>query len=245
MSNNKVSDEVLEKIRKCLNLAHGRGATQGEMEAAMGKAKEIAMRYHLEIADISLEDKSGKNKSTITTDKGSVKIRSKHFRPYHRYVCATLMEVFGIRIIIITSYRSYIFIGETFDVAVCCALFGWLEEAFWDCYWQIRKSYGETDYVAGTANGAYLGFYNGLLAANKRAEAALSSAEKQSWALVVVDKNALVEQRMKEEYPMLGKARRSSIRSMDSGAYHTGYAKGKTVNLRQVNGGSSSTSIGS
>jgi len=242
MSNNKVSDEVIEKIRKCLALAHGRGATQGEMEAAMGKAKEIAMRYHLEIADISMEDKSGKNKKgSITTDKNSVNIRSKHVRPYHRYVTATLMEVFGIRVI--QSYRSFIFIGETFDVAVSCALFPWLEEAFWSCYWQIRKSYGETEYVAGTANGAYLGFYNGLLAANKRAEATLTSTEKQSWALVVVDKNALVEQRMKEEFPNLGKARKSTTRSIDHGAYAAGYAKGKTVNLRQVSGGTSTGSI--
>jgi len=241
MSNNKVSDEVIEKIRKCLNLAHGRGATQGEMEAALGKAKEIAMRYHLDIAGISMEDKSGKNKSAITTDKGSVKIRSKHFRPYHRYVCATLMEVFGIRVI--RSWQSFVFIGETFDVAVCVALFPWLEEAFWDCYWQIRKSYGETEYVAGTANGAYMGFYNGILAANKRAEASLSTAEKQSWALVVVDKNALVEQRVKQEYPELGKSRKSSIRAFNDGAYHTGYAKGKQVNLRQVNGGSGATAV--
>lgn len=236
-----VPDEIIERIRKCLALAHGKGATQGEMEAAMGKAKEIAMRYQLEIADIALDTGKDKKTNAITTDKGTVKIRSKHFRPYHKYVCGVLQEIFGIRIIRV--YRSYVFIGESFDVAVCCELFPWLEESFWGCYWQIRKSRGETDYEAATANGAYTGFYRGILEANKRAEQALNQQEKQSWALMVVGKAALVEQRVKEEFPSLSKSRASSMRAFDNDAYHTGYAKGRSVNLRQVGGTSTSSQL--
>jgi len=238
---NKVSDDVIEKIRKCLALAHGKGATQHEMEAAMGKAKEIAMRYHLELASIAMADPKAPKSNSVTVDKGTVKIRSKHFRPYHKYVCSTLSVIFGIRII--TVYRSYVFIGEAFDVAVCVELFPWLEESYWGCYWSIRKSRGETDYEAATANGAYSGFYNGLLAANKRAEQTLSKPEAQSWALIVVNKDALVEQRVAQEFPHLIKARKSSMRVFDYDAYQTGYAKGRSVNLRQVGGAASSSSI--
>jgi hypothetical protein len=56
-----MNDAVVDKIRKCLNLANGKNATQGEMENAMAKAKEIALRHNIELASINLSE--GRNAS--------------------------------------------------------------------------------------------------------------------------------------------------------------------------------------
>jgi predicted DsbA family dithiol-disulfide isomerase len=53
-----VDENVIEKLKKVLNLAN-RGGTQGEAEAAFRRAKEIAMRYNIDLASIEVGASAG------------------------------------------------------------------------------------------------------------------------------------------------------------------------------------------
>lgn len=201
----------------------------------MAAAKAIAMKHQIDLASIPMgEDKQ--KRATMQTDKATVKIRSKHIRPYHKYVCGILSNVFGIRVI--TVWNSFVFIGEATDVAICTMLFPWLENTIWDTYYAVRRARGETCHVCGTANAVFLGFYHGILEVNRKAEEQLSKKDGETWALVLVDKKAIIEKRVEEEFPMLRKGRASKERSYTPGCYQHGYVKGKTINLRQVGSGS-------
>src|SRR6266545_1551430 len=94
----KPTDEIVNKIRKCLALANGLNATQGEMETAMGKAKEIAMRYNIDITNVSMTDPTSQGGMEIEEDR-SLKIRSQYQQPYHKWIFHILEEVFEIRIL--------------------------------------------------------------------------------------------------------------------------------------------------
>ena len=228
--NTKVTDEIVERIRKCLALAHGRNATQGEMEVAMAKAKEIAMRYGIDIAGVGIAGKEDE-KRQMTTDNVAIQPRSKHPQKYHRYINWVLQSVFGIKVI--RSGNRFFYIGETVDVAICRELFPWLEDVFYSTYNKAANDC-QIDRTAADKNGMYQGLHDGILAANKRAEEALTSTEKSTWALVVVNKSALVQKRMETDFPHLTKGRASTIRTFNPVAHGIGYAKGRSINLRQT-----------
>lgn len=228
----KPTDEIVDRIRKCLALANGRNATPGEMEAAMGKAKEIAMRYNIEIASINMNE--GKSAgSSLTIDKGAVKIRSKRPQQYHRWIYSTLMEVFSIRVI--THGSSAYFIGEASDVAISQELFPWLEDVFWSTFYKAAKAGILEQYNSAHRNGCYQGLYIGIIRVNKREEEKLNEKDKQCWGLIVRDKSALIDQRVEEDYPDLEKAKSRGLKT-DWNAYKHGVAKGQQVNLRQTGG---------
>lgn len=85
------SNDVIEKLKKVLNLAT-RGATEGEMEAAWKRAKEIAMRYNIDLASVDVSD--SKSTSKKKAEAGKFSIRSKYEQPYHRWVNFVLEECF-------------------------------------------------------------------------------------------------------------------------------------------------------
>src|SRR5688572_7353970 len=119
-----VSEDIIEKLTKILRLATDKGATAGEVEAAMGKAKEIAIRHNLDLASIDLNTDTGR-KTEIKIDRADIKIRSKNEQKYHRPIYAVMMECFGVRVITL-SFGGVCFVGETVDVLICKQLFPWL-----------------------------------------------------------------------------------------------------------------------
>jgi len=52
-------EEVIEKVRKCLTLAAG--TTPEEAEVAMLHAQKLMAKYHIELAEVSLEEKPSEN----------------------------------------------------------------------------------------------------------------------------------------------------------------------------------------
>lgn len=244
MSSN-VSDAILERIRKCLALANGKNATQGEMEAAMGKAKEMALRYGVELASINIA--AGKDAGAgLTTDRKDTTLRSQREQRYHRFIYNVFQVVFGVRTITSTKWvegqgRQAVcyFVGESNDVAICLELFPWLEDVFYSTYYRAMKE-GKVYSCAAHKNGIYFGLSQGIIAANKREEAKLDTQDSKTWALVRVSKEALVTKRVEEEFPDLRKAKQSRVQ-VNNQAYAIGHAKGKTVNLNQVGSNSNAT----
>ena len=229
----KPTDEIVERIRKCLALANGRNATPGEMEAAMGKAKEIAMRYQIDIASIDM--KAGKSAgASLNIDKTQLRVRSKNQQQYHRWIYGVLREVFGIRVI--TQGPLIYFIGEATDVTISKELFPWLEEVFWSTFMRGVKSGLLEQYRAADRNGCYCGLYQGIIRNNEREEEKLNTTDKACMALIVIDKTALIEKRVEQEFPEMRKSKKRSLQ-MSSRSHAHGYATGIKTTLRQSGAG--------
>jgi len=232
---NTVNDAVIEKLQKILNLAQaGRGATQGEMEAAMARAKEIALKHNIELSSVTPNADNGKNKETITIDKHTLRVRSQTQQKYHRWIFAVLKECFGIRVI--TGGSTIWFVGESVDVLICTQLFPWLEDVFYSTYNKAANA-GIVQRNAAGKNGIYSGLYLGLVAANKREEAKLTKEEMGCMALVLVKKEDLIKAKVEEEFPTLRTPKARSLEISGRGQAH-GYTKGKSIRLNQTGSGS-------
>jgi hypothetical protein len=226
----KANQEVLDKLAKILRLAQDKGAQPGEVEAAMAKAKEIAMRHSIELASVDLHGADEDKAAGIEIERVDVQARSEHPQQYHRFIVMLLSKLFGISVI--RMGNRYAFIGEVMDVAICKALWPWLEHTFRRTYCNAANE-GVIERGSIGKNNVYAGLYRGIVEANRREEAKLSTEDKSKWALVVVNKDALVKQREAQEFPNLRTARARSY-TMNAAGRNYGYAKGKQINLRQV-----------
>lgn len=234
----KPTEEIVEKIRKCLALANGLNATQGEMEVAMAKAKEIAIRHNIDIASIGLDDPNAKGGIDITTDK-TLRTRSEYEQPYHRWIFNVLEEVFGVKVVrmIRRDYNGIrisciVLIGDTVDVAIAKEIFPWLEKVFPRTLSRLVHARKLT-YCAADTNGCYYGFYRGIVEANKREEEKLTKKEASSMALVVRKKEDLIQTELEEQFPH-AKVRSTRHKEMNGEAFHYGKAEGSRIKLNQL-----------
>lgn len=232
---NTQNEAVIEKLRKVLNLANGLNATQGEMEAAMARAKEIALRHNIDLARIELNKDNGKGTADLKIEKHTLKIRSKHEQKYHRWIYAVFQECFDIKVIRTSWGGTVYFIGETVDVMICTELFPWLENVFYRTYLKAKKE-GRAMPCAADKNGVYWGLYRGIVEVNKREEQKLNKEEATCMALIVRRKEDLVQAKVEEEFPELEKARKSKL-TTNAAAMSFGYNEGKKIRLNQTGAG--------
>ena len=108
--NTNEMDRIAERIQKCLRLANGRNATEGEMQAAMSKAAEIARRHGLDLAEISQRNLEQGKPSGMQMVNSPVGFRSRNKQRYHPPIAQVLRSVFGIRVI--ETWRGFHFLGE-------------------------------------------------------------------------------------------------------------------------------------
>lgn len=228
-----IPESTLEKLKKILRLAANDGATQGEAEAALARAKEIAMQHDIDLASIDITDPNAQAK-TIKVEKGQVAFSSEH-RYYHACISRVLKEVFGVYIVKLG--RAYALIGDKHDVASAREIFIWLEDLYPKAF---RKMV--TDRVlsqcAEHRNGFYHGFTDGLLAANKRAvkeTLAKQSVDANKYAVVLRNKETAIMAAVPTFFPKL--IHRSSSRKHDGGAHEMGMAQGSKIRLHQTGGG--------
>jgi hypothetical protein len=249
----KVSDEILEKLTKILRLANDRAAQPGEIEAAMGKARELAMRHSIDLASVNLNPDT-KIEGGIEVEKNStLKTRSKYKQPYHYWVFGVLQEVFEVKVII-SEYSDYNggkvisaihIIGEAVDVAIACAVYPFLEKVF-PATLSRAVSAGTLTYCAAHTNGCYRGIHWGIIEANKREVEKLKKEEQQTLAMVIRKKSEVVEAAMYQMFPAM-KARQEMEKRLNKGkekkarrvqmsweALNYGHAEGKKINLKQV-----------
>lgn len=235
----KPTEEILDKLRKILALAGDKAAQPGEVEAAMAKARELAIRHNIELGSVKIE---GDEKSVggIEVEKNStLRIKSKYQQPYHRWIFQIMRNVFDVHVILTChwTYNGKVIsaihvVGEPTDVAIAIAVFPFLEQTFPAIFNRAVKNRILTT-AAADMNGCYGGIYRGIVEANKREEEKLTPKEAQCFALIVRDKEALIEAATKEFFPDMTQGRRSSIQSSLEGRAH-GYKEGSKINLRQV-----------
>lgn len=243
-----MQNELIEKLQKILALASpGRGATEGEMQAAMARAKEIALKHGIELASIPAPTDS-KVRTAVTVDtRKDLKTSTRYVHPYHVWVLQTLEDAFGVRFIYWQTrvgshpYWTQIYvIGEPADVTLAVGLFPWLESLFPSLYHQAWKQ-GRVAKNFAAQNGYYAGLCFGIREVNKREEAKLSADDRSKWALVVQDKSALVQAEYDKYFPKPAEGEkepkaRKQRREYDYHAMAHGKEKGRTIRLNQLNG---------
>lgn len=244
-----MNQDVVEKIKKCLALAEGRNATPAEMEVAMAKAMEIAVRHNIDLADIdtSMDTKSAMALE-IETDE-TLKTSSKYEQPHHKFVWALLQDIFGVTVIRTKSstYNGVIvhkitIIGEATDVAISKLVYVWLEAAFPRTMSKAVAA-GKLRYCAADMNGCYMGLRNGIILANGLAKQNLEEDDKNKYALVVRNKEELIQEKVAEAFPKLKSPKARKI-SYHHDAFEHGRAEGMKIKLRnQVGAGANANQI--
>lgn len=245
-----VDPSVLEKLRKVLVLA-AQGATEGEMQAAMARAKDIALKYNVDLASVALEDPK-KVKAGIQVGKDdTIKTQSKYVRKHHNFLFWIVKDCFGVDAIINVSPRGsrkewnrIWFVGESNDLVIAKEVFRWLDELFPELFRKYVKQ-GDLDNVAADAYGFYKGLALGIIERNARQEAEQAAkVDKNAWALVVRSKEEAVQEFKKQEFPNL-KDQKVQQKKQSIDAMEMGQAEGRKLTLKQTGAGSQNNQIGS
>jgi hypothetical protein len=241
-----MNNAVIEKLKKILALANCKGAQPGEVEAAMAKAREIALQNEIELSSIDLNSEEKTKDAFNVTSDASLRTRSKFKQPYHRWIFSVLQTVFKVTVIE-HSHNTYngvvvsriTLVGAEVDVAIAKEVFTYLEGIFPATFRRFITA-GQLVERAAHMNGCYRGLYFGIVEANKKEEAKMT--QTGNWALVVRKKEDLVKAKVAEMFPNL-KNSRNTKREMSAYAEGLGYEKGKAINLRQVQGAKASSSL--
>lgn len=235
-----MDDALLEKLRKILNLA-GKAGTQGEAEAALARAQEIAIRYNIELADIELGEDDSKKGIKVERDQ-ELGTGSKFKQPYHDHIANVLMNCFDVRVLWHisrevngTRVSSISIFGEKTDIAICKQIFPWLEKVFPAI---LRKGIrtGILRENMACINGCYSGISKGLQETNQHMKDKLAGDNAGKYAMVVRSKADKIDELFNELYPDL-KDRRSSRVKFSEAAFNHGKAEGSKINLNQMNSG--------
>jgi hypothetical protein len=238
--NKQVDPAVLERLRKILALANCDAATQGEVESALARAKELATKHNLELSTLDLSTPE-KAKGAIDIEHTHTQLRTKYEQIYHRYIYNVINKVFGVAIIR-SMHRSHgvaagnvvvgqlHMIGDPFDVAIAKAVFPWLEDVFAKTYQRFVNE-GKLTRAHADKHGCYQGIAMGIQEMNRREEAKV--ANPNAYALVVRSKDALIAARTAEIFPHMNREKsRPVLRS--NLARELGYQEGSKINLKQV-----------
>ena len=242
-----IDNKVMEKLRKILALAGDKAATQGEIEAAMARAKEIAMQHNIELADVNMEDPNDRKKGLDIVNDTGLTVKAAFERKWHGWIFHVLKEMFGVRVVLnrlrhgsrhrITKVWM---IGEATDVAIAQAVFKWLEELYPKSYRELVNDYSIPVDDAASQHGYYRGLTAGILAANLRKQEEVkqaSSAESNNkYAVVLRNKEDAIEQMMALAFPDLKQRKARAVQERNSAAA-LGYQKGRAINLRQMGAG--------
>lgn len=238
-----MNEAVIEKLRKVLALANGRGATQGEIESAMARAKEIALKYDINLASVTPAEAKAAGPTAAVKD--SFGIGTAFERKFHPPIYYVLRSVFDIRFVRCTSRQGsrtkidklYIF-GAPSDVAIAKEMFSWLEDLFPKAYRKLVND-GKIFEDASTAHGFYQGLSAGIIEVNAKAKAAVlqeAKVDPNRYALVLHNKEQAVNALVHKEFPKL-RDPRGGARNVSGAAHQMGQERGRQINLRnQVSG---------
>lgn len=238
-----MNEAVIEKLRKVLALANGRGATQGEIESAMARAKEIALKYDINLASVTPAEAKAAGPTVAVKD--TFGIGTAFERKFHPPIYHVLRTVFDIRFVRCTKRQGsrikidalYIF-GAPSDVAIAKEMFGWLEDLFPKAYRKLVNDGGLFE-DASTAHGFYQGLATGIIEANTKAKAAAlkeAKVDPNRYAMVVHNKEQAVTALIQKDFPKL-RAALGGARDVSGAAHQMGQERGRQINLRGQVGG--------
>lgn len=207
-----MNSEIIEKLRKMLNLS--KSANQKEAELAMQKAVALAAKYEIDLAIINLNNPKVEKEEMIRSNKSM----GQRFPVTQEYVSRILLDFFNVKIVYTGSRevgRSIVFLGAKSDVQFALYIQDFLNEHMmrsWQYYQKTRNV--ETAYRATF----FYSFQEALSAKLARAKneevnntiAAVESFKqsdvKNSYALVIQDKKKDLEDFQSKIFPDLRRA---------------------------------------
>lgn len=234
-----VDSTVLQKLQKILSRADtSRGATEAEAQAAMAAAQRLAIQHNLDLAAVMASGPADAP-AKLETDKVELVAPNKH-RPYSEPIAHVLQDCFDVSVIWVGRDARAVIIGEKTDVQLATYCWGWLQQTFPRLFRQYCDARGLPFLTGIPRRSYYVGLSRGIRESNQRqrAEAKTDKATGQSFALVLVKKEELVQARVAEEFPMLRNMARRT-RSMDHEAFAHGQLEGRKIKLNAgLQGGS-------
>lgn len=233
-------NEIIEKLRKLLRLATDKAATQGEAEAAMAKAQELALRYKIELAGIEHAERPAEE---YTQDQQS---RRKTFQA--KYVEWIVRKHFNVTMVYGSGGELFV-IGKQTDIAFAKWVMEFLEGEFprlWSAY-QRAEGCGQ-----GARVNYFYGIYLGLdakLTENKRRvegeaiiEAELNGDRRiaANYQLAVVSDQHALAAAVQRFHPRLRFTGRGSVNIRHTDAIAAGQSAGRAININRPLGGGAS-----
>ncbi|MHB0763360.1 DUF2786 domain-containing protein [Stutzerimonas sp. NM35] len=221
-------DRILEKIKKCLEMAKSKTANANEAEIALRQARKLMDVYSLEMGDV-LASMAGK----VTIEAGSDG-KPPAWRVRLAQVCA---HAFGTRLIISSTVTQHLEVVGAFIFVGCAAAPELSGYAYQVLERQLQKA--RRDFLKSPNNKR----------CKRSTKVARGDHFANGWIDAVyhkVDEFAGVEDNIAEaieaymakHYPNLGKAelKRRKLKARDEGAAEAGYLAGKSAQLHQAVG---------
>lgn len=226
-----VDSTVLQKLQKILSRADtSRGATEAEAQAAMAAAQRLAIQHNLDLAAVMASGPADAP-AKLETDKVELVAPNKH-RPYSEPIAHVLQDCFDVSVIWVGRDARAVIIGEKTDVQLATYCWGWLQQTFPRLFRQYCDANGMPFVTGVVRRSYYVGVGQGIRESNhrQRAEAKADKVTGQSFALVLVKKEELVQARVAEEFPMLRNIARRERQVNHDALYH-GREQGRKIKL--------------
>lgn len=218
------STTILDRIRKCLNLADKtKGATEAEAAAAMAAAKKLMAEHNLSMSDVEIKEeaRAGAVEAADT-------IERKDRPTWEQYMARVVDNLFG------TSHyfsfgpnkkgslvRRVKFVGVGQDAAVAAEAYTILVNMVWD------MAYGHG--YSGKEHKSYcMGVVTTLHSRSKDSIKDATPAQEERGREIMVIKNQVVADHLKK---LALRPMRRSNPSVNSEAYHHGKVDGRNVNM--------------
>lgn len=228
------SSQVSLRIQKLLNLASCPEATLAELNSAMRKAAELAIKHNLDLAKISSLKIS--SKANFQIERRFLKAKTRDVQRYHFSIGYVFNAVFGVKTLFTKSNcgdcARVTLIGTPGDIETCSHLFPWLETVFV----KLCRSAIQRNRIRATSPAKrcfFDGLYFGIIEVNKQQKEQLKSQDRDAYALVVADKEAAIASFMQKEQPDVRTVKRRKA-AQDSTAMFEGYKEGRKLHLSQM-----------
>lgn len=252
---NTISTDLVSKIRKLLQL--GTSGNEHEAERALLKARELAVRHEIDLAQIQLftEDTYAKEQIERGED-----LRLGHKLSVHqKYITWLLMHHFNVSIIYCGnrySGKRVVFIGKKSDIEIAT----YVQQFLLSEFMRLWHSYQVTTGARVEVRNSYMyGLYNGLdtklgdakkTATQERireiavcdGEEKAQAVEKQ-YGLVCVSQKEQLKKAEKKFFPSLTHSTTSTGRIHDGFAMESGRKAGQSININRGIGSGSTKQL--
>lgn len=234
-----MSEKIIDRIKKLLNMSVKNGATEEEAKTAMQMAANLAARHDLDLAEIAEKTGSAQVKEAVKEFREHEPLKTHEIN-----LLSAAARLFNVRFLLYASgTRGYVFIGTPTDCELAGHTYLWLEEQLTSIY---KAHLAMRPGMTKKERGIYRdGFKQGCSARIKERAIELMNAMETDdriahsstgrTALVVANhfeqKRQDIAAYMKDQGYNVGQARTRKMTGGDGFAH--GYAAGSRVQLRK------------
>ncbi len=233
-----MNDKLIEKLRKLLSL--GTSSNEHESALALEKARDLALKYDIELSSIRLTEPE-KELNEIVRDDINLGQRK---CVAQKFVSLILMKHFNVKLIYTGGRASgnfLVIIGNKTDVEIANYVNGFLNDEFmrlWHLYRQKNNSAITKDRMS-YFNGLWNGLNQKLIESKKKSESNIfqelefGTEARQSYALMKINQEEKIEKFAEKAFPNLRKGAGLKINHNSNEAFIAGRQDGEKINLNK------------